>query len=71
MPVRVIHVDGDSVVAEAGPFDSALRPGVAVTTRSVIRPQGDMLTGSIVARYGGGGADSVMTGRLQGTRKTQ
>jgi hypothetical protein len=69
MPVRVILVDGDSVVAEAGPFESALRPGGTVTTRTVIRLQGDMLTGTMVARYGTERADSVLTGRLHGMRK--
>ncbi|HUG26960.1 MAG TPA: hypothetical protein VMK53_01585 [Gemmatimonadales bacterium] len=68
-PVRVLLVDADSVVAEAGPFESALRPGVAVTTRSVARLQGDMLTGTIIARYTGAGADSILNGRLRGIRK--
>ncbi|HEX9730220.1 MAG TPA: hypothetical protein VGA37_17130 [Gemmatimonadales bacterium] len=71
IPVRVVLVDGDSVVAEAGPFESALRPGVMVTTRTVARLQGDMLTGTVVAHYGTDGADSVLTGRLHGMRKTQ
>lgn len=68
-PVRVVLVDGDSVVAEAGPFESALRPGVMVTTRTVARLQGDMLSGTIVARYEGAGADSVLNGRIHGMRK--
>jgi hypothetical protein len=71
MPVRVVLVDGDSVVTEAGPFESALRPGVTVTTRTVGRLQEGMLTGTIVAHYAGGSADSVLTGRLHGVRKTQ
>jgi hypothetical protein len=72
MPLRVVLVDGDSVVAEAGPFESALRPDVMVTTRTVARLQGDMLTGTIVARYDtDGAADSVLAGRLRGMRKTQ
>lgn len=71
MPVRVALVDGDSVVAEAGPFESALRPGVMVTTRTVARLQGDMLMGTIVAHYATDGADSVLTGRLHGMRKPQ
>lgn len=71
MPVRVVLVDGDSVVAEAGPFESALRPGVMVTTRTVARLQGDMLMGTIVAHYATDGADSVLTGRLHGMRKPQ
>jgi hypothetical protein len=71
IPVRVVLVDSDSVVAEAGPFESALRPGAMVTTRTVARLQGGMLTGTIVAHYGTDGADSVLTGRLHGMRKTQ
>lgn len=72
MPVRVVLVDGDSVVAEAGPFESALQPGVMVTTRTIARLQGDMLTGTIVAHYDTDSAgDSVLTGRLRGMRKTQ
>jgi hypothetical protein len=67
----VVLVDGDSVVAEAGPFESVLRPGVMVTTRTVARLQGDMLTGTLVAHYVTEGADSVLVGRLHGTRKAQ
>lgn len=70
VPVRVVSVDGDSVVAEAGPFESALRPGVMVTTRTVARLQGDTLTGTIVARYDTDDADSVLTARLRGMRNT-
>jgi hypothetical protein len=71
MPLRVVLVDGDSVVAEAGPYESALRPDVMVTTRTVARLQGDMLTGTIVAHYDtDGAADSVLVGRLRGMRKT-
>ncbi|HSJ09088.1 MAG TPA: hypothetical protein VK928_04220 [Longimicrobiales bacterium] len=72
MPVRVLLVDGDSVVAEAGPFESALRPDVMVTTRTVARLQGDVLTGTMVAHYDTDAAgDSVLVGRLRGIRKTQ
>ncbi len=69
MPVRVVLVDGDSVVAEAGPFESALRPGVTVSTRTVARLQGNMLMGTILARYANAGADSILTGRIHGMRK--
>ena len=69
MAVRVVAVEGDSVVTEAGPFESALRPGVMVTTRSVMRLQDGALTGTIVARYASGDADSVLIGRLRGVRR--
>jgi hypothetical protein len=70
MPVRVVLVDGDSVVAEAGPFESVLRAGVMVTTRTVVRQQGDMLSGTMVAHYVTESADSVLRARLHATRKT-
>lgn len=68
-PVRVVLVDGDSVVLEAGPFESALRPGTMVTTRTVARLQGGMLMGTMVAHYATEEADSVLRGRLHGMRK--
>jgi hypothetical protein len=71
VPVRVLLVDSDSVVAEAGPFESALRAGVMVRTRTVARLQGDTLVGTIVAHYDTDDADSVLTGRLHGMRETQ
>ena len=69
MPVRVVLVDGDSVVTEAGPFESALRPGVMVTTRTVARVDGDVLTGTILATYSSDEADSELNGRLRGVRR--
>ncbi len=69
VPTRVVLMDGDSVVTEAGPFESVLRPGVQVSTRSVMRLQGDALVGTTTARYSTAGADSVATIRLQGTRQ--
>src|SRR5688500_10758410 len=35
--VRVVAVEGDSIVTEAGPFESVLRKGVQVNTRIVSR----------------------------------
>ncbi len=68
IPVRVVAVDGDSLVTEAGPFESALRKGVQVTTRTVNRLQDGKLVGATVARYAGGGPDSVRNLRFEGTR---
>ena len=66
--MRVLAVAGDSVVTEAGPFESARRRGVRVTTRNVSRLQGDRLVGTTVARYVTTGPDSVLTLRNEGTR---
>lgn len=67
MPVRVIAVDADSIVTEAGPYESVLRKGVQVTTRSVTRRQGDRLVGNTVAHYSTG-TDTMLHLKFEGTR---
>jgi hypothetical protein len=66
--VRVVAVEGDSIVTEAGPFESVRRRGVQVTTRNVLRRDGDRLVGSTRARYASTGADTVLVLRTEGTR---
>jgi hypothetical protein len=68
IPVRVLAVAGDSVVTEAGPYESFIRKGVQVTTRTVNRLQGDKLVGTMEARYALKGGDSVSQRKLEGTR---
>jgi len=68
VPVRVLAVDGDSIVTEAGPYESALRKGVQVSTHSVMRLQDGNLVGTTVAHYATTGPDSVLTLRTHGTR---
>jgi hypothetical protein len=68
IPMRVVDAGGDSVVTEAGPYESILRAGVQVTTRAVVHRQGDQLTGSTRAVYAGAGADSVANLRSDGRR---
>ena len=68
VPVRVIAVEGDSIVTEAGPFESIRRKGVQVMTRNVFRKQGDRLTGTTRARYQTAGADTVLILRTDGMR---
>lgn len=68
IPVRVVAVEGDSVVAEAGPFESALRKGVQVSTHVVSRLQDGKLVGTTVARYQVTGPDTVARLRFEGTR---
>ncbi len=63
-----VRVDGDSILAQAGPYDSVRRRGMKVTTNSVTRVNGNTLTGTSVARYQTTGADSVLRLRLTGTR---
>jgi hypothetical protein len=68
IPVRVVAVAGDSLVTEAGPYESFIRKGVQVRTRTVYQLQGDKLVGMTEARYKIGGRDSVAQRRTEGTR---
>ena len=68
VPVRVVAVHGDSVVTEAGPFQSVRRQNVQVSTRNVLRRQGDRLVGSTRARYQTTGSDTVLVLRTEATR---
>ena len=69
IPMRVVGVAGDSVMVEAGPYQSALRPGVNVRTTGSFRLQDGRLIGHTTARYDTRGADSVLMVRSEGTRK--
>lgn len=68
MALRV-SVGGDSILTDAGPFESVLRPGVQVTTHAVMRVQGDRIWGTTVARYQTRQSDSVATLRAEGVRQ--
>ncbi|MFN2567695.1 MAG: hypothetical protein ABR499_22095 [Gemmatimonadaceae bacterium] len=68
VPTRVVAVAGDSIVTENGPYESVLRKGVQVRTRSVMRLRDGKLVGTTVARYSTTGADSVLRLRTEATR---
>jgi hypothetical protein len=68
IPLRIVAVEGDSVVCQAGPFESALRKGVQVNTDVVARLQDGKLVGTTTAHYDVKGADSVATLTFEGTR---
>lgn len=65
---RVVLVSGDSIVTENGPYESVLRRGVQVRTRSVMRLRDGKLIGNTVARYTTTGPDSVLRLRTEATR---
>ncbi|MGI9075855.1 MAG: hypothetical protein ACR2G6_00825 [Gemmatimonadaceae bacterium] len=67
VPMQVT-TDGDSIMADAGPYQSVRRKGVQVTTHSVLRLQNGNLAGTTVARYTTSGPDSVLNLRAEGTR---
>ena len=66
IPARVVSVGGDSIIIEAGPFASVLRPGQMVTTRTVTHYTGDTGTGTFDAHYASG---DVLRGKVALTRK--
>lgn len=68
VPIRILATAGDSIVTEAGPYESMLRKGVKVSTHSVMHLQGDKIVGATVAHYSTTGADSVLNLRTEGTR---
>jgi hypothetical protein len=69
VPIRVVAVDGDSIVLEAGPFESALRKGVQVrSSRTVGRLQDGKLAGVTTAHYETTSPDSVVQLPYEGTR---
>ena len=59
IPMRVT-VDGDSIMTQAGPYPSARRRGVQVTTDGVMRLEGGSLVGRTTAHYKVSTADSVL-----------
>jgi hypothetical protein len=63
-----VAVGGDSIVIDAGPYESVLRKGVQVTTHGVARLQGGKLVGTTVAHYATHGPDSLRNLRFEGTR---
>jgi hypothetical protein len=67
IPVRVM-ADGDSLIVDGGPYSSALRKDVQVTTHGVMRLQDGKMVGTTIARYSVTTADSVRTIRTEGTR---
>jgi hypothetical protein len=69
IPLRVIAVEGDSIVTEAGPYESVLRKGVQVSVHTVMRLQDGKLIGDGVAHYSTSGADSVLSLHTEGTRE--
>jgi hypothetical protein len=68
VPVRIIEVAGDSIVTEAGPYNSLLRPGTQVWTHGVWRLEGDRLMGTTTAHFQTTDPDSVITVRSEATR---
>jgi len=63
-----VTFDGDSLMIEAGPYESVRRPGVQVRTNGVFRLEDGNLVGTSVSHFATKAADSVMRLRVTGTR---
>jgi hypothetical protein len=67
IPLRVVAMGGDSIVTEAGPYPSVLRPGQTVTLlRSVEHYKGDKATGTFEGHLASG---EVLRGKTEATRQ--
>lgn len=65
---RVVAVAGDSIVTDAGPYESFIRKGVELRTRDVYRLQDGKPVGTMEAHYATSAGDSVSRPRGEGTR---
>lgn len=68
IPVRSA-LEGDSLLLDAGPFKATTPANVDMTMHSVSRLEGGMLVGTFVSQYALAGGDSIVRGRLRGTRR--
>ena len=67
VPATSVVADGDSVIVEAGPFQSVLRPGQQVSTHTVYRLQDGKLVGTLLATYPASG--EIVELRTMATKK--
>lgn len=67
---RIVLVAGDSIVGEAGPYESFLLKGVQVRQRDVYRLEDGKLVGMLYGTYALARGDSTTVRRLEGTRET-
>jgi hypothetical protein len=68
IPAQIVEAAGDSVVIHVGPYASALRENVNVTTVSVARIVEGRMMGYFVATYDTEGPDNVLRGIQEGER---
>ena len=67
-----VSMSGDSLIVVSAEYESILRPGVMVTTRTAAVMQNGQLVGNMTATYKtGAGVEEVVTGTITGTRAPQ
>lgn len=68
IPAHIMEAAGDSVVIHLGPYPSALRDDVSVTTMTVSRIVDGRMEGYFTATYDMEGPDNVLRGLQRGER---
>jgi hypothetical protein len=68
IPAEIAEAAGDSVVIHLGPYPSALREDVQVSTVTVSRIEGGRMVGYFTATYDMEGPENVLNGIQQGER---
>ena len=68
IPAHIMEAAGDSVVIHVGPYASALRDNVQVSTVTVSRVMGDQMMGYFTATYQTEGGEEILNGLQQGDR---
>jgi len=63
-----VEVSGDSLLTTVGPYESVLRPGLAVEVRSAVHLVNGVLEGPTIAHYATASADSSVRMWLTATR---
>ena len=61
-------VQGDSLLFDAGTYKSSVPPSIEITTHGAGRLEGGRLVGWFESRYAKAVGDTVVRGRLRGTR---
>ncbi len=70
LAMRITGRSGDSLITEAGPFESGITPGLQVkSTTSTVWMQDSKLVGRVRASYDRTGPDSVVNLRMSATRQ--
>lgn len=63
-----VTMQGDSLVMEVPDYESVIRDGVTVSTRTAAVVDGDQMMGTITATYRSAEGDEVVGGTMEGSR---
>lgn len=64
----IVTMSGDSIIMQGPEYESVIREGVTVSTRTAAVVDGDMMMGSLTATYLSADGTEVVGGTMEGTR---